>query len=57
MNGPCRFGYGRDPKAEDPKANVKNKLAAGLFSLERVLDAADGVLNLPLNFVSVAFRL
>ena len=31
MNGPCRFGYGRDPKAQDPKANVKNKLAVGLL--------------------------
>src|SRR5664279_1240158 len=46
------LGYGRDPKP-----NEKNKLAAVLFSFERVLDAADGVLNLTLNLVSVAFRL
>ena len=36
---------------------MKNELAAGLFSLERILDAADDVLNLTLDFVSVAFRL
>lgn len=42
---------------QDPKSNGKNKLAAALFSFERVLDAADGVLNLPLDLVGVAFRL
>jgi len=49
---PLPLGYGRDPKP-----NEKNKLAAVLFSFECVLDAADGVLNLTLNFVSAAFRL
>ena len=36
---------------------MRNKLVAGLFSFKRIHDAADGVLNLPLNFVSIAFRL
>jgi hypothetical protein len=49
---PLPLGYGRDPKP-----NEKNKLAAVLFSFERVLDAADGVLNLTLNLVGVAFGL
>jgi hypothetical protein len=40
-----------------PSTNVKNKLLAGLFSFERILDAADGILNLLLDFVSVDFRL
>jgi hypothetical protein len=44
-------------KSHDPKAREENKFAPGLFSFERVLEAADGVLNLPLNFVTVAFRL
>src|SRR5450631_1970831 len=48
---PFPFGYG-----QNPKPNEKSKLAAVLFSLEGVLDAADGVLNLTLNLVSVAFR-
>jgi hypothetical protein len=48
---PLPFGYG-----QNPKPNEKSKLAAVLFSLEGVLDAADGVLNLTLNLVSVAFR-
>ena len=36
---------------------MKSRLAAGLFSLEHILDAADDVLNLTPDFVSVAFRL
>ena len=36
---------------------MKNKLEPSLFSFERVLEASDGVLNLTLNLVSVAFRL
>jgi hypothetical protein len=49
---PLPFGYG-----QDSKPNEKNKLAVVLFSFERILDAADGVLNLTLNLVGVAFRL
>jgi len=43
--------------AEIPRLARRTSSQLAYFPLERILDAADGVLNLTLNFVSVAFRL